>query len=136
MSETKTADNLFIAGMILSMTCWGFSWTSGKILSDYSDPLTLSFLRFSATFISLFFILLLLGKKLTIQKKGLPDLFAASLLMSIYTYLFFKGLIEGKAGAGGVLVTVLNPIIAYAIMLILARRAPTRNESVGLILGL
>lgn len=59
----------------------------------------------------------------------------AALMISLYTFLFFKGLVTGKAGAGGVLVTVLNPIVSYAIMLILARRRPTQNETIGLVLG-
>ncbi len=122
--------------MILSMVCWGFSWTSGKILSTYSDPMTISFFRFALTFVSLFFILLPLKEKLLIHRSGLIDLSIASILISVYTYLFFKGLTLGKAGAGGVLVTVLNPIIAYAIMLTLSRRKPSRNEFIGLLLGL
>ena len=54
----------------------------------------------------------------------------------MYTFLFFKGVSIGKAGAGGVLVTVLNPILTYAITLIVAKRKPTRNEFFGLALGL
>jgi drug/metabolite transporter (DMT)-like permease len=122
--------------MVLSMMCWGFSWSSGKVLSNYADPLTISFLRFTATFISLFFILLFLKENLVINKKGGLDLFIAASSISIYTFLFFKGLTVGKAGAGGVLVTVLNPIITYAMTLVIARRKPTRNESIGLALGL
>ena len=34
------------------------------------------------------------------------------------------------------MVTVLNPILSYFIMLILSRRKPTRNESIGLIIGI
>lgn len=136
MNERTSADKLFIVGMILSMTSWGFSWTSGKILSAYGDPLTISFFRFALTFTSLFFILLLLKEKLQVKKDGFVDLLVASMLISIYTFLFFKGLMVGKAGAGGVLVTVLNPIISYAIMLMLARRRPSRNEFIGLVLGL
>jgi drug/metabolite transporter (DMT)-like permease len=136
MKDSSASNKLFLTGMILSMTCWGFSWTSGKILSLYGDPLVISFLRFAVTFVSLLLIVLILKEKMLIAKKGLPDLFIASLILSAYTFLFFKGLTMGKAGAGGVLVTVLNPIIAYGIMLLLARRKPTRNESIGLILGL
>jgi drug/metabolite transporter (DMT)-like permease len=134
--KERTSDNqLFLVGMILSMTCWGFSWTSGKILSNYGDPLTISFLRFALTFVSLFVILFMMKEKMFLSRKGLFDLFAASVLISLYTFLFFKGLTVGKPGAGGVLVTVLNPIITYAIMLLVARRKPTRNESIGLMLG-
>ena len=73
---------------------------------------------------------------MVISIKGLRDLLISSALISIYTFLFFKGVSLGKAGAGGVLVTVLNPIIVYAITLVLARRKPTRNEALGLFLGL
>jgi drug/metabolite transporter (DMT)-like permease len=137
MSNQKEANNrLFLTGMILSMTCWGFSWTSGKILSLYGDPITISFLRFGITFISLIFILLAIRTSFRIATTGFKDLFAASVLISVYTYLFFKGLTTGKPGAGGVLVTTLNPIVSYAIMLLMSRRKPTRNETIGLLVGL
>lgn len=136
MNERASQNNLFLIGMILSMTCWGFSWTSGKILSAYGDPLTISFLRFALTFVSLIFILMAMKEKMLLSTKGAFDLIAASVLISVYTYLFFKGVTVGKAGAGGVLVTVLNPIITYAITIVVARRKPSRNEFIGLMLGL
>jgi drug/metabolite transporter (DMT)-like permease len=136
VNNEKQGEQFFIWGMVLSMTCWGFSWSSGKVLSAYGDPLTISFVRFIFTFGSLFFILLFLKDSFTIKRTGSLDLIIASILLTIYTWLFFKGLETGKAGAGGVLVTVLNPIIAYAITLVLSRRRPTKNESLGLVLGL
>jgi drug/metabolite transporter (DMT)-like permease len=136
MNEQTGNNKVFIVGMILSMTCWGFSWTSGKILTAYGDPLTISFLRFALTFVSLLALLPLMKEKLTINPKGIWDLLLSSVLISMYTFLFFKGVSVGKAGAGGVLVTVLNPIIIYAMTLALARRRPTRNETIGLALGL
>lgn len=136
MNEQPGTNNVFIVGMILSMTCWGISWTSGKILTGYGDPLTISFLRFALTFVSLLVLLPLMKEKLTIKAAGLRDLLISSALISVYTFLFFKGVSVGKPGAGGVLVTVLNPIIIYAITISLARRKPTRNETIGLALGL
>lgn len=121
--------------MILSMTCWGFSWTAAKVIATYGSPMTLSFLRFSFTFMSMIIIQFVLRQPFTLNRKGIPDLVGASLTISLYTLLFFKGLTTGKAGAGGVLVTVLNPIISYAIMLMRSRRKPTRNEAIGLSLG-
>jgi drug/metabolite transporter (DMT)-like permease len=133
--DTERNKQLFLWGMILSMTCWGFSWTAAKIMSGYGDPLPMSFLRFATTFISLFLMLLLIKTSFVINRKGLFDLIMAAALISIYTFLFFKGLVTGKAGAGGVLVTVLNPIMSYGIMLIMSKRKPTRNETIGLLLG-
>lgn len=80
-------------------------------------------------------ILGILKQPFSLNRKGIPDLVGASLTISLYTLLFFKGLTTGKAGAGGVLVTVLNPIISYAIMLMRSKRTPTRNEAIGLSLG-
>lgn len=136
MKKRFSEDNVFLIGMVLSMTCWGFSWASGKALSSYGAPLTVAFLRFVLTVISLVFILLILREKFTIAKKGLLDVVLAAMALAFYNYCFFKGLTVGKAGAGGVLVTVLNPIIAYAITLGLAKRKPSQNEFLGLGLGL
>lgn len=134
-SEDSKNERLFLLGMVASMFCWGLSWTSGKVLASYGSALTISLYRFGITFISLLILLLFLNQKLTIQRKGLKDLLIASIFISLYFYLFFKGLYAGKAGAGGVLVTILNPIVSYLLMLILAQRRPTRNESIGLITG-
>jgi drug/metabolite transporter (DMT)-like permease len=136
MNQPTKNNKIFVVGMILSMTCWGFSWTSGKILTAYGDPLTISFLRFVLTFLSLLVLLPLMKEKMVIGTKGIRDLLISSALISVYTFLFFKGVSVGKAGAGGVLVTVLNPILVYAMTLVLAARRPSRNEAVGLFLGL
>ena len=135
MEQEKTQNKVFLWGMILSMTCWGFSWTAGKVMTGYGTPMTISFIRFGCTFISLVPLLPLLKAKFTIQRKGIFDLVVAAAMISLYTFLFFKGLVTGKAGAGGVLVTVLNPIVSYGIMLVLARRRPTQTETIGLLLG-
>src|SRR5688572_8710375 len=112
MRKRFSEDQIFLVGMVLSMTCWGFSWASGKALSVYGVPLTIAFLRFAVTVVSLVFILLIMKEKFTISKNGLVDIVLAAACLSFYNYCFFKGLSVGKAGAGGVLVTVLNPIIA------------------------
>jgi drug/metabolite transporter (DMT)-like permease len=136
MEEGQGKEKFFLSGMVLSMLCWGISWVSGKVLSHYGDALNISFYRFFLTFISLYFILLFLKEKIWIKRNGILNLIGASFFISLYTYLFFKGLTLGKAGAGGVLVTILNPIISYGIMLIISKRKPTTNETIGLVLGL
>lgn len=135
MQQRQTSDELFVAGMVLSMTCWGFSWTSGKILAQYGDPITISFIRFAVTVGSLVIIIFFLKDKFLVHRSGIRDLLGGALLLSLYTFFFFKGLVTGKAGAGGVLVTVLNPIVAYGITIAIEKRAPTRNEWLGLLLG-
>lgn len=126
----------FLVGMIASMFCWGISWPVGKILSSYGIAENMAFLRFAVTFISLLFLLVILKEKLTILKKGIPTLLIASVLMTLYGYLFLKGLTYGKAGAGGVLVTTLNPILTYVLTMFIVMRLPSWKETIGLLVGL
>jgi drug/metabolite transporter (DMT)-like permease len=136
ISEDPKYDRLFLLGMILSMFCWGLSWASAKVLGSYSSPLTISFYRFVVSFISLLIILISFRQKLKIERKGIINLLIASVIISLYFYLFFKGLSVGKAGAGGVLVTILNPIMSYVLMLTISKRKPSKNESIGLMVGM
>jgi drug/metabolite transporter (DMT)-like permease len=59
----------------------------------------------------------------------------SGLLLAIYSYFFFMGLKNGAPGAGGVLVTTMNPIMAYTLGIFLNKRLPSRNEAIGLTLG-
>ncbi len=118
------------------MFVWGVSWPSGKVLSTYGSSFSIAFLRFFVTFLGLLPLLLLWKQPLQIRKEGISILVYASICMSVYSYLFFQGLKHGMPGAGGVLVTTLNPVIAYAIGLGLNRKIPSKKEQIGLGLGL
>jgi drug/metabolite transporter (DMT)-like permease len=135
MGEDKE-EKKFLYGMMASMFCWGISWPVGKILASYGNAETMAFLRFVVTFISLLIILFIIKENLSISKKGIPVLLAASVAMTLYSYFFMEGLNHGKAGAGGVLVTTLNPIITYALIMLLSLRPPSRKEFIGLLVGL
>jgi drug/metabolite transporter (DMT)-like permease len=136
ISDTSKKENLFLSGMILSMFCWGLSWASGKVLTGYGNPQQIALYRFVLTFVSLLVILLFTKEPLTILRSGAKDLLGASLMIALYTYFFFLGLSQGKPGAGGVLVTTLNPVISYVIMLITKRQKPGKFEIAGLFMGI
>ncbi len=114
---------------------WGLSWPSGKVAAAYGDPISIVLIRYAVVFLSSLPIVFFMKAPLTMNKKGLLPLIGAGLLLSIYTFLFFYGLKNGLAGAGGVLVTTMNPIMAYGIGLVINRNKPSRNETIGLILG-
>ncbi len=122
--------------MLISMFCWGLSWTSGKIIAGYGDAASVALFRSFFSFASLLILLLILRVPLTIRLKGWPILLAAAGTLSLYNFIFLKGLFLGKAGAGGVLVTTLNPLISYFLALFISRRRPTSKEALGLLLGL
>lgn len=133
---TLKDQRIFLWGMMLSMFCWGLSWTSGKVISHYAEGGTIALYRFCVTFVSMIFVVWVLKINITVVRQGWIPLIICAVLISIYSYLFFQGLTLGKAGAAGVLVTILNPVISYAIMLLMQKRLPNKKESLGLALGL
>lgn len=118
------------------MFMWGLSWPSGKVAGAYGAPVTIVLIRYIVVFLSFLPLFFFMKAPFTISKKGMLPLVAAGLLLSLYTFLFFYGLKNGLAGAGGVLVTTMNPIMAYGIGLLITGGKPSRNETIGLILGL
>jgi drug/metabolite transporter (DMT)-like permease len=131
----KQKDTLLIA-MVISMVFWGLSWPSAKVASNYSDPYTLTAFRYSVVFTTLLPILIYLKKPILISRKGIPFVLISGIILAAYSYLMFLGLKFGTAGAGGVLVTTLNPIFSYGLGILIQRKIPSVRESIGLVLGL
>lgn len=125
-----------LTAMIVSMCIWGVSWSSAKVLSNYTSPSALAFLRFLLVPITLIPISFKFNIKLKIIKKGWLYIGAAALCMLCYTLFFFKGLKIGLPGAAGVLITTLNPVFAFLIGLIVSRILPKKHEYIGLIIGI
>ncbi|MCB1178834.1 MAG: DMT family transporter, partial [Leptospiraceae bacterium] len=121
--------------LILAMVIWGVSWASAKQISGYSPPEVLIFWRNLATFIFLFPFLFILKQKVKFSKKIFLNSLFGAILMSTYNYLFFAGLKNGLAGAGGVLVTTLNPILNFILVSILYHHVWKKREIIGLIMG-
>jgi drug/metabolite transporter (DMT)-like permease len=85
--------------------------------------------------VSLGLILPFIKEKLAYPMRGLGVLLLASLSITLYFFLFIGGLQRGMPGAGGVLVTTLNPIVTFAFSLVLNRIWPTKREAIGLGIG-
>lgn len=117
------------------MSAWGFAWPAGKSISGLAPREVLVFWRFVVTLLS--YLPLLHGKwhTLKLSRTGILMALSGALFYTAYSELFFKGLENGLPGAGGVLVTTLNPIVTFAIFSILFRKRPTRKEQIGLLLG-
>ena len=132
--NTKKEKWLFVA-MILSMCIWGASWSSAKVLGTYTNALNLSFLRFLLVPLALIPITYFTKSSIKVKKSGWFHVIGASVFLFLYTLLFFKGVHKGLPGAGGVLVTTLNPIFAYIIGLFISKILPKKQEYFGLGLG-
>jgi len=132
----EASEGAFLTGIILSMICWGLAWASGKVLVSFDSALHISIYRFLLTSVSLIILIIVLKENLLISRQAIPALLGATLCISAYTVLYFKGLQHGHAGAGGVLVTTINPVLTYVILLIIQRRKPNTFEITGLLCGL
>lgn len=136
MQEPTDSNKQLTIAMILSMVLWGISWPANSVLTKFGGPVTLGVFRYGFVIISLLILLIALKVKIKISKKALPFLLISGCLMAVYNYTFLKGLQTGSPGAGGILVTTLNPIMAYGLGMLIDWKKPTFNERIGLILGI
>ena len=116
-----------LAAMILSMCVWGTSWSCAKVLGNYTSSLNLSFMRFVLVPLTLFPLTYFTKIKTSVSRKGWLYVIGASVFILLYTLLFFEGVHQGFAGAGGVLVTTINPIFAYIIGLFISKILPKKQ---------
>lgn len=133
-NPTNSNQSLTLA-MVFSMMIWGVSWPSNGALSHFGSAFDLGFFRYFFVVISLFIALIVLRQKVTISTKAIPFVFISGVIMAAYNYAFLAGLQHGSPGAGGILVTTLNPVIAYGIGMLIDWRKPSKNEAIGLFIG-
>ena len=121
--------------MSIAMFSWAIAWTNAKIVNEYLSFYNLIFLRFLIGFISIYPFIFKKNniKILTIQ--NLKFIIPCSIIFYIYNLFFFMGTYYGYAGKGAVLVTTLNPIITFIIMLCINKKINLK-EIFGICLGL
>lgn len=122
--------------IIIAMIIWGVSWTSAKMITNYTNLEVILFWRLLVTFLSLVPVLWFTKDSFRITKKAIPYVLGGGLVMLFYNALFFLGLRNGLAGAGGVFVTTLNPIINFFLVAIIYKYRLHLWEYIGLGLGL
>ena len=123
--------------MIFAMITWGYSWVGAKILGPYGHVTVKIFLRFFLAALALIPILINYHATFKINKKGLLFILWNSISLCSYNYFYFKSTHIGLAGAGGVLVTTLNPILtSLFVYLILDRKTAKLKDIIGLVIGL
>lgn len=136
MNNNKlSSQNYLVGAVVFSMLLWGISWPSGKILSHYCSVVNFSVYRYLIVIVVMFLLLRLTKTSIVVGRQGLWPVLFSGVLLAAYSYFFFMGIKLGSPGAGGVLVTTMNPIMAYALGIILSRKAPSRREALGLGLG-
>ena len=121
---------------ILAMLTWGLSWTNAKIVGFYGDATLMAFWRFVFAAISFAPIVYFTKNSFHMNKAAFRFVLLNSVFMSSYNYFYFKGTQIGLAGAGGVLVTTMNPINTAILSAIIFSAPLFRKDILGLILGL
>ncbi len=122
--------------IVLAMVIWGASWGIAKLISSMTSVVVILFWRNILTFLALIPILFILKEKPKLSYKALSYSILGALVMTAYNYLFFKGLEYGLAGAGGILVTTLNPIFNFLLVSLLSKKRIELVEKFALGLGL
>ena len=117
------------------MVTWGLSWTNAKILGSYGDAPLIMFWRFFIATISFAPIVWWKGHSFKINRESFYYIILNTFFLTLYNYFYFKGTQVGLAGAGGVLVTTLNPIMTSLISGLFLGGILYRNDLVGLALG-
>jgi drug/metabolite transporter (DMT)-like permease len=122
--------------MIFAMILWGLSWTNGKILGNYVEAPILMFWRFIFSAAALFPLMIFLGIPATLSKKSFGHVILGAVLLTLYNIFYFTGTKIGNAGAGGVLVTTLNPLLTFLFTTLFFRYRMALKDGIGLTLGL
>ncbi len=118
------------------MLSWGLSWTNGKVLGNYGNVDVIILWRFFFASIFFFPYLFFSRDSLLPSYSNLPHILINSILIIAYNIFYFAGTSIGYAGAGGVLVTTLNPILTTILMWVFFRKHISSKDKIGLILGL
>ncbi len=122
-------------GIWVSMIIWGVSWSSAKVLSRFGGPAEIAMVRFALAFFALGFLLKFFKIPFRVAPGGKRYLVLATIFMSGYSIVFFTGLQKGLSGVGGVIVTTLSPLFAFALTSLQSRRWPFKFQRQGLAIG-
>jgi len=121
--------------MVISMIFWGASWVNVKVLTNYINEYELVFLRMGISFLSMIPIFYFYKLSFKIDFKTFGLILIASVILTLYSIIFFLGVEHGTAGFGGALVTTLIPINTFVILAFLHKKTISLKHSFALILG-
>jgi drug/metabolite transporter (DMT)-like permease len=130
------SDLLFTLLMVLSMVIWVGSWVSANVMAARLTPELLSFWRFFLSFLSFVPLLIMFRIPLVLSIRGIGYSAFGAFFISAYMYYFFRGLEHGLAGAAGVLVTSMMPLMTLLFSIILLKRKTRPRDIAGLVLGM
>ncbi|EOQ96735.1 EamA-like transporter family protein [Leptospira wolbachii serovar Codice str. CDC] len=126
----------FLLLLIFAMVSWGISWPIGKMIAGTVPISVLVFWRFLATFLSVIPLLIVMRIPFKLKTgKDYWNVLIGGIIYTFYNQFFFMGLKNGLPGAGGVLVTTLNPIVTFFIVVLVQKKRISKRQVIGLFFG-
>lgn len=122
--------------MILAMVLWGGGWPALKILTQGVPWEVVTFWRFALMSIAFIPILWWTKKPLRLSVHAFGWVSLSGLLNAVFMALSFLGVALGTAGAGGVIITTLSPVMTVLIAVMFLAFKPASWHIAGLIIGL
>lgn len=121
--------------LVFSMFLWGGGWSALKILTPHLSVDVIIFWRFFIMSLSFLPILYFLKIPLVINRSNLKYVAASSVLNIGFMVFGFFGIKYGLAGAGGVIITTLSPVMTFLLAAVLFRKRLQNTQYFGLALG-
>ena len=122
--------------MLFSMMLWGAGWPVLKILSQSVSWEVATFWRLALMSIAFIPVLWWNKKPLHIHKSAWIPVMLSGLLYALFMVLSFLGVHVATAGAGGMIITTLSPILIVTITIVFTGFRPSKQHIFGLIVGL
>lgn len=118
------------------MILWGGGWPALKILTESVSWEVATFWRFALMTLAFIPVLMWYQKPLLITPKALFWAGWGGMLNMAFMGLSFWGVEVGTAGAGGVIITTLSPILTVLIAIAVFKMRPSASHFLGLLIGL
>jgi len=124
------------AWIVLAMVLWGIGWPALKLLSTQADAEVVTFWRFAIMAAAFLPILYRRGKPLRLSRRAFGFTVIAAVLNTAFMYFAFWGVQAGTAGAGGLIITTVSPVLTALLALLLFRTTLERPQLFGLAVGM
>lgn len=118
------------------MLLWGGGWSALKLLTPHVSMEVLVFWRFFLMSLSFLPILYYLKKPLVLNKTSLGFILTSSVLNIAFMIFSYLGVKHGLAGAAGVIITTLSPLMTFLLIAILFRKKAPSIQYFGLFIGM
>jgi drug/metabolite transporter (DMT)-like permease len=122
--------------MLFSMMLWGAGWPVLKMLSVSVSWEVVTFWRLALMSVAYLPVLWWNKKPLRLPKPAWISVTLSGLLYAFFMVLSFLGVQVATAGAGGMIITTLSPVLIVLITIVFLGFHPSKNHLFGVVLGL